>query len=195
MSNNSTTCRNIKLPWRARALAITGWLLALLVGGQVMAESPGVREEAAWYEGELVIRLAKLNDPDALDSPVKVPAAVQNPLYIVRSAGAVAQEHPVVGVVPRDPGYTGWWEQVLVLDVSGFFPGGGRNVGQNPYTSTAEIEEALCELKGGFPVFASCIAMGKPLVDISDPWLPENLGPLNAQIIKAPPTLDFCQSD
>ena len=49
MSNNSRTCRNIKVPWRARALAITGWMLALLVGSQAIAESPGVREEAVLY--------------------------------------------------------------------------------------------------------------------------------------------------
>jgi hypothetical protein len=166
----------------------------MLVGGQAMAESPGVREEAAWYEGELVIRLAKLNDPETLGSPVQVPEEVQNPLYIVRSAGAVVQEHPVVGFAPGDAGYASWWEQVLVLDVSGFF-GAGRNVAESPYTSTGEIEAALCELKGGFSVFGPCVAMGKPLVDISDGFLPPDLGPLSAQIIKAPPTLDFCMPD
>ena len=175
-------------------LAIIGWLLTLMAAGQALAESPGVREEAAWYEGQLVIRLAKLNDPETIDSPVNVPVGVPNPIYNVVSPGFVRQAHPVIGVVPGDAGYTSWWEQVLVIDVSGFF-GIGRNVADNPYTSTAEIEAALCEIKGNFSVWHTCYAMGKPLVDISDLFLPPTLGPLNAQIINAPPTLRRCPSN
>ena len=100
----------------------------------------------------------------------------------------------MVGFAPGDAGYGSWWQQVLVLDVSGFF-GAGRNVAQNPYTSTAEIEAALCTIEEGPGLFYHCNQAGTPLVDISDAFLPENLGPLSAQIIKAPPTLDFCQSD
>lgn len=194
MSKDDRRFGNDAWSGRSRLSALAGCLLTLMLAGQAVAESPGVREEAAWYEGELVIRLAKLNDPETVGSPVQVPADAQNPLYNVASAGVGLQEHPVVGVVPGDPGYSSWWKQFLVLDVSAFF-GPGRDVTVNPYTSVAEIEAALCELKGGFSVFGPCFAMGKPLVDISDGFLPPNLGPLNAQIIKAPPTLDFCPSD
>ena len=194
MSNDTKRHGHSSLSTHSRVLAAVGWLLTLMVTGQAMAESPGVREEAAWYEGQLVIRLAKLNDPATIDSPVNVPVGVPNPLYIVMSAGPVRQEHPVIGVVPGDAGYTSWWEQVLVIDVSGIF-GIGRNVADDPYTSTAEIEAALCEIKGDFSVWYTCYAMGKPLVDISGLFLPPNLGPLNAQIINAPPTLRRCYSN
>ncbi|HSG58526.1 MAG TPA: hypothetical protein VLA06_03270 [Woeseiaceae bacterium] len=194
MRKKAKACRHISPAESSLTSVIAGCVLAILAAGQAVAESPGVREEAAWYEGELVIRLAKLNDPDTVDSPVKVPAAVQNPFYIVASAGVGLQEHPVIGVVPGDPGYSSWWKQLLVFDVSAFF-GPGRDVTVSPYTSAAEIEAALCELKGGFSVFGPCFAMGKPLVDISDAWLPENLGPLNAQILRTPPALGVCTPD
>ena len=155
-------------------------------------QSPGVRHEAAWYEGILVTRLAKLNDPSPLETKAAVPAEVPNPIYSLFSPGQVSQPDPVIGFVPGDAGYTPWWRQVLLIDASGFF-GVGRDVAQNPYTSVAEIEANLCPIAGNFTVFHTCVVLlGKPLVDITAQFLPPDFGPLNAQIINTPPVLGVC---
>jgi hypothetical protein len=184
MHKRTTTrrlCALITLLWAVSAVTIAH-----------AKQSPGVRQEAAWYEGILVTRLAKLNDPSPLESKAAVPDDVPNPIYSLFSPGRVSQPDPVIGFVPGDAGYTAWWRQVLLIDASGFY-GVGRDVAQNPYTSVAEIEANLCPVAGDFSVFHTCVVvLGKPLVDITAQFLPPDFGLLNAQIINTPPAMGVC---
>lgn len=187
MTNGPTTHRLPALMLMLITVAASGFATA--------KQSPGVRQEAAWYEGILVTRLAKLNDPSPLESNARVPTEVPNPLYSLVSPGRISQTDPVIGFVPGDAGYTSWWRQVLLIDASGFF-GDGRDVSTDPYTSVAEIEANLCPIAGNFTVFHTCVVLlGKPLVDITAQFLPPDFGPLNAQIINTPPALGVCTRD
>jgi hypothetical protein len=162
--------------------------LASIAGTSMAQQTPGAAQEAAWYKGYLVTRLAKFNDPTAAEDPTNIPADEQNPIYtIFRTSpfGPIRQPDPVVDFVPGDVGYSAWWQSRLLIDYT------GRDYEQDPWTSEAEIEAALCPYEGA-PAIGQCLFEGLRLIDITSTSFLANFGPVNAQIINAPPVLNFC---
>ncbi len=151
-------------------------------------QTPGAVQEAAWYKGYLVTRLAKLNDPTPIEVRASIPADEQNPIYTIFESGPLGlrvQPDPVVDYAPGDVGYSSWWQSRLLMDWS------ARDIVQDPYTSAAEIEANLCPHEG-FPAIGTCLSLGKSLIDVTVSTPRADFGPLNAQIIHAPPILNFC---
>ena len=121
----------------------------------------------AWYDGMQVTQLRQAEDPDTGDTVVALKddlrEEVANPLYVI-VGGAGAQESPVIGAVPGDRDYTGWWDVRIVLNLT------GQPHWVDPFTSTAEIEPLLCTInEPAFPGnIAACIANGTPLIEVID---------------------------
>ena len=163
-------------------------ILASIAGTSMAQETPGAVQEAAWYKGYLVTRLAKLNDPPLTDISANISADGQNPIYSIFKPGPVGpvlQPDPVLDFVPGDIGYSSWWQTRTLMDRS------ARDIVQDPYTSVADIEANLCPYEG-FPAIAACIGLGKLLIDVTVSLPQADFGALNMQIINAPPALNFC---
>ena len=162
--------------------------LLSIAGTSMAQQAPGTAQEAAWYKGYLVTRLAKFNDPTAADDPTSIPADEQNPFYTVFETspfGPVVQE-PVVDFAPGDVGYSAWWQSRLLIDYS------AKDITQDPYRSVDEINAALCPYEGA-PAIGQCLAEGWRLIDITSTSFMANFGPVNMQILNAAPVLNFCE--
>lgn len=143
--------------------AIVSATVALLVfTGQVSAQGQGGSERVAlWYEGTIVSGLNKSNDQAVPNVPNDLPAHVLQPFYFIITPGMGRVQDPVIGLIPGDMGYTGWWNWSALLDFS------GRDLATDPYTSIGEVSAATCPI-GGFPGnIGACIANGTPLVNVT----------------------------
>ena len=91
----------------------------------------------------------------------------------------------VIGVIPGDIGYTGWWDLKIIVDFS------GRDTTVDPYTSVGAIGELLCTLPG-FPAnIGTCIANGTPLIDFTQNAQSDNLL-FNVPIVLGAPPPQVC---
>jgi len=141
-------------------LALLVLFAAALAAAPALAGSGGkLRIETAWYDGHEISFLqpslfsAKPNGgifacfglgPDftGIDRPAQ-------PIYVIvddtatqdhcdGDPTALRHEH-VLPVAPGDPGYTGAWRIVLLVEAQP----GSIDLGANPFTSAAEVENAL----------------------------------------------------
>ncbi len=157
----------------SRKLAITGCLTAMAAlstpsaiaqgQGQGPVDPPIVRMPA-WYDGMEVTQIRQRQNPETGDTVVALKDELQpdkaNPFYVFVGGGS-PQQAPVIGAIPGDPDYTGWWQVRIILNYS------GRDLLFDPFTSTGEVEPLLCDINvDTFPAnIGECIANGKPLVE------------------------------
>lgn len=137
-------------------------LMLLGVTGQVSAQESGGSERIAlWYEGTVVSGLNKSNDKAVANVPNDLPAYVLQPFYFIITPGMGRVQEAVIGLIPGDMGYTGWWNWTALLDFS------GRDLAIDPYTSVGEISAATCPI-GDFPSnISACVTNGTPLINIT----------------------------
>ena len=146
---------------RLPALFGTGMALAMFAG-QVLAQGNGPPERRSmWYEDTVVSGLETPNDPAVPHIPNDLPEHILQPLYFVVTPGIGRVQDAVIGVIPGDIGYTGWWEFSALLDFS------GRNPETDPYTNVGEIGAALCTIPGFPGNIGACRANGTPLIDVT----------------------------
>ena len=106
-------------------------------------------------------RLARPGNLPVRNIPNDLPAHVLQPFYFIITPGMGRVQDPVIGVIPGDIGYTGWWNWSAWLDFS------GRDLSVDPYTSIAEVNAASCTIPG-FPTnIQACIIAGTPLVNVT----------------------------
>lgn len=143
--------------------AIAGACLALLAfTGQASAqEQRGSERIALWYEGTVVSGLNKANDKAVANVPNDLPAHVLQPFYFIITPGMGRVQDPVIGLVPGDMGYTGWWNWSAMLDFS------GRDLATDPYTSVGEISAATCPIDGFPGNIGACVVNGTPLINVT----------------------------
>ena len=143
-------------------------LLLVLLGLTVILEQavaqngPAADRQAIWYEGTVVSGLLSPNDPAVAHIPNDLPAHISQPAYRVFTAGIGSLQDTVIGVIPGDIGYTGWWDLKIILDFS------GRDTTVDPYTSVGAIEVLLCTIPGFPGNIGTCIANGTPLIDFTE---------------------------
>lgn len=141
---------------------IAAGLALVVIAGQVSAQqATGSERTALWYEGTVVSGLDKANDGAVANVPNDLPANVLQPFYFIITPGRGMVQHPVIGLIPGDMGYTGWWNWSALLDFS------GRDPETDPYTSVNEISVAICTIPGFPGNIGACIANGKPLVNVT----------------------------
>jgi hypothetical protein len=148
--------------WPALLVACVAPLFLL---GQAWAQVGGPPERSAmWYEDTVVSGLNTPNNPAIAHIPNDLPAHILQPLYFIISPGGLGRvQDAVIGVIPGDIGYTGWWKWSALLDFS------GRDLETDPYTNVGEIGAALCTIT--IPEFpgniGACVANLTPLIDIT----------------------------
>ncbi len=182
------------IPFTARCeklVTAAALVVAYLVAGsgQVLAQGQGhgnspIELIPAWYDGMQVTQLRQAEDPDTGDTVVALKEdladQVANPFYVIVGGGG-AQEFPVIGAIPGDRDYTGWWDVRIVLNLS------GQPHWLEPFTSTAEIEPLLCTInEPAFPGnIPACLANGTPLIEVVD--ASDQFPYVKIPIVKAPP--------
>ena len=121
---------------------------------------PAVERLPAWYEDMLVTQLRAPGDAVSVASKDELPQHVPQPMYII-VGGGMPQETPVIGLIPGDIGYSGWWNVTITLNLS------GRDHHTNPFTNVGEIETLLCAIPGFPGNIPACLANGTPLFDLT----------------------------
>jgi len=92
----------------------------------------------------------------------------------------------VIGSVPGDIGYTGWWQWSALLDFS------GRDLANDPYTSAGEVEDAICAIPGFPGNIGTCVVNGTPLIDVTGLGGETNFV-FHIPIVASPPQPAVCQ--
>ena len=134
----------------------------VMFAGQALAQGNGPPERRpVWYEDTVVSGLLTPNDPAVPHIPNDLPEHILQPMYLVVTPGLGRVQDAVIGVIPGDIGYTGWWEFSALLDFS------GRNPETDPYTNVGEIGAALCTIPGFPGNIGACLANGTPLIDVT----------------------------
>ena len=159
-------------------------LLAMSMPLQAQGNGPPERRPI-WYEDTVISGLLTPNDPAVPHVPNDLPPHVLQPFYFIVTPGLGIVQDAVVGFVPGDIGYTGWWNWSALLDFS------GRDLATDPYTSVGEIAAALCTIPGFPGNIGACVANGTPLVDVT------GLGGetdfvINVPIVMTPPQPAVC---
>jgi hypothetical protein len=141
---------------------ISAGLALVIFAGQVSAKSNNKPERVPlWYEGTTVSGMNKQNETATVNIPNDLPAHVLQPFYFIITPGMGRLQDPVIGVIPGDVGYTGWWNWSALLDFS------GRDLAADPYTSAGEVAAAICTITG-FPAnITACRDSGTPLIDVT----------------------------
>lgn len=133
-----------------------------LLAGQAWAQDRGPPERfPVWYEDTVVSGLDAPNDRAIPHIPNDLPAHILRPFYFIVSPGLGPVQDPVIGVIPGDIGYTGWWEFSALLDFS------GRNHETDPYTNVGEIGASLCTIPDARNNINACVLNGTPLIDFT----------------------------
>jgi len=166
-------------------------LLLVLLGSTANLEQavarngPAAERQAIWYEGTVVSGLLTPNDPAVAHIPNDLPAHISQPAYRVFTPGLGSLQDFVIGVIPGDIGYTGWWDLKIIVDFS------GRDTTADPYTSVGAIEELLCTIPGFPGNIGTCIANGTPLIDFTENAQSDNLL-FNVPIVLGAPPPQVC---
>ena len=146
-------------------LVCAGLTLIMLAGQASANEGKGPERVPLWYEGTTVSALSKQNDTAIVNIPNDLPAHVLQPFYLIITPGMPPGmgrvQDPVIGVIPGDIGYSGWWNWSALLDFS------GRDLGVDPYASAGEVEAAKCAIPGFPGNIGACVASGTPLINIT----------------------------
>lgn len=143
-------------------VAIGAGLMLVMFAGQASAQNAnGPERVGLWYEGTTVSGLRKNNGNAVANIPNDLPANVLQPFYFIITPGLGRVQDPVIGVIPGDVGYTGWWNWSAFLDFS------GRDLSVDPYTSAAEVNAAICTIPGFPGNIQPCRNSGKPLVNVT----------------------------
>lgn len=146
-------------PWPA---IVGAYLVLLVFTGQASAQQSGGSERVGlWYEGTAVSGLNKANDKAVANIPNDLPAHVLQPFYFIITPGMGRVQDPVIGVIPGDMGYTGWWNWSALLDFS------GRDLTTDPYTTVGEVSAATCAISGFPGNIQACVANGTPLINVT----------------------------
>jgi len=154
-----STKKNKARRWPA---AIGAGLALVMFAGQALAQSSNKPERRAlWYEGATVSGIAKQNETSGVHIPDDLPAHVLQPFYFIITPGMGRLQDPVIGVIPGDVGYTGWWNWSAMLDFS------GRDLASDPYTSIGEVTAAICAIPGFPGNIGACVASGTPLINVT----------------------------
>ncbi len=158
-----------------------------LLAGQAWAQDRGPPERSpVWYEDTVVSLLLTPNDPAVAHIPNDLPAHILQPLYFIISPGLGRVQDAVIGVIPGDIGYTGWWEFSALLDFS------GRNLVTDPYTNVGEIGAALCTIPGFPGNIGACVANLTPLIDVTGGGGGTDFV-FNSPVVLSPPNPAICR--
>jgi len=177
---------NINMPRVVAALLVT-CAMPVMLAGEALAQGKGPERRPIWYEGTVVSGLATPNESAADRGPEDLPQHVLQPFYFIITPGLGRVQDAVIGVIPGDIGYTGWWEFSALLDFS------GRDPEADPYTSVGEIASALCQVPGFPGNIGTCIANGTPLVDVTGQGGQTDFT-INVPIVMSPPNPAVCRN-
>lgn len=184
-----TTIQRNTRPMGSAARTTAAWIAALGILATTASawaqQGPAMERRAAWYEGSRVTALLTPNDPAVSQIPNDLPAHIAQPIYRVIKPGPLLAQEPVIGVIPGDIGYTGWWQMRILLDLS------GRDLAADPYTSVGELAANTCRLPGFPSNIPACRAQGTELFDVTGAGGLDNLL-VNIPILIAEPPLPFC---
>ena len=141
---------------------IAAGLMLVMFAGQASAQSSNKPERVPlWYEGTTVSGMNKQNETAIVNIPNDLPAHVLQPFYFIMTPGMGRLQDPVIGVIPGDVGYTGWWTWSALFDFS------GRDLATDPYTSAGEVAAAICTIPGFPGNINACRDSGTPLIDLT----------------------------
>jgi hypothetical protein len=155
----NTSKKNEARRWSA---VIGAGLALVMFAGQASAQNANAPERRPlWYEGATVSGLDKNNDAAIANVPNDLPAHVLQPFYFIITPGMGRVQDPVIGVIPGDVGYSGWWNWSALLDFS------GRDLATDPYTNIGEVNAAICTIPGFPGNINACRASGTPLIDVT----------------------------
>ena len=162
----STLRRLIQLCDRAGNRGVLSPIVILLASSISMSQAvaqggPAVERLPVWYEDTMVTQLRAPGEAVSIATKDELPKHVPQRLYII-VGGGVPQEYPVIGFIPGDIGYTGWWDVAITLNLS------GRDHVTNPFTNVGEIETLLCTIPGFPGNIPACMANGTPLFNLTD---------------------------
>lgn len=163
--------------------------IVMILGSLVFINQAAAQDASAvqrlpvWYEDTLVTQLRASGDEIAIANKDELPEHIPQPLYIV-VGGGTPQELPVIGLIPGDIGYTGWWNVVITLNLS------GRDHLTNPFTNVGEIESLLCTIPGFPGNIPACLANGTPLFDLTGTV--EDIPLRNIPIVQSAPPPEIC---
>ena len=181
------TVENQKSKSRTLPALLVACVAPVLLAGQVWAQGGGPPERSpVWYEDTVVSGLDNPNDPAVPHIPNDLPAHILQPFYFIITPGLGRVQDPVIGVIPGDIGYTGWWKWSALLDFS------GRNLETDPYTNVGEIGSALCTIPGFPGNIGTCLANGTPLIDVTGIGGATDFV-FNIPIVPTPPEPAICQ--
>ena len=147
-------------------LVCAGLTLIMLAGQASANNGKGPERVPLWYEGATVSGMSKQNETAIANIPNDLPAHVLQPFYFIITPGMPPGmgrvQDAVIGTIPGDIGYSGWWNWSAYLDFS------GRDLAVDPYSSAGEVEAAICPYSGPFnEIIPKCRTNGTPLINIT----------------------------